>query len=60
MQEQLDSVLRKIKNRKATELDEIPQEVWKTKEFDDIQLQHCNVIYNQNTIDRCTKWATSD
>ena len=36
MQEEFDSVLRKIKNRKATELDEISPEVWKTREYDDI------------------------
>ena len=36
-------------------LDEIPPEVWKTREFDDILLQHCNAVYNQNTIDRRTK-----
>ena len=29
--EELDSVLRKIKDRKATGLDEIPPEVWKTR-----------------------------
>ena len=34
-QEELDSVLIKIKNRNAARLDEIPPEVWKTKEFDD-------------------------
>ena len=34
--EELDSVLRKIKNRKAAGLDEIPPEVWKTRQFDDI------------------------
>ena len=28
MQEELDSVLRKLKNRKAAGLDEIPPEVW--------------------------------
>ena len=50
-QEELDSVLRKIKNRKAAGLDEIPPEVWKTREFDDILLRHCNVVYNQNTIE---------
>ena len=55
MTEELDSVLRKIKNRKAAGLDEIPPEVWKTRQFDDMLLQHCNVIYNQNTIDRWTK-----
>ena len=47
-QEELDSVLRKIKNRKAAELDEIPPEIWKTREFDDILLRHCNAVYNQN------------
>ena len=36
--EEIDSVLRKIKNRKATGLDEIPPEVWKTRQFDDILL----------------------
>ena len=54
-QEELDSVLRKIKNRKAAELDEIPPEVWKTRQFDDILLRHCNAVYNQNPIDRWTK-----
>ena len=48
MQEELDSVLRKIKNRKVAGLDEIPP-------FDDILLRHCNAVYNQNTIDRWTK-----
>ena len=55
MQEELDSVLRKIKNRKAAGLDEILSEVWKTREFDYILLHHCNAVYNQNTIDRWTK-----
>ena len=49
-QEELDSVLRKIKNRKAAGLDEIPPEVWKTRQFDDILLRHCNAVYNQNPI----------
>ena len=53
--EELDSVLRKIKNRKAAGLDEIPPEVWKTRQFDDILLRHCNAVYNQNPIDRWTK-----
>ena len=51
--EELDSVLRK--NRKAAGFDDVPQEVWKTREFDDIQLQHCNAVYNQITIDGWTK-----
>ena len=54
-QEELDSVLRKIKNRKAAGLDEIPPEVWKTRQFDDILLRHCNAVYNQNPIDRWIK-----
>ena len=51
-QEELDSVQRKIKNRNAAGLDEIPPEVWKTKQFDDIQLRYCNAVYNKNTIDK--------
>ena len=54
-QEELDSVLRKIKNRKAAGLDGIPPEVWKTRQFDDILLRHCNAVYNQNPIDRWMK-----
>ena len=50
-QEELDSVLRKIKNRKAAGLDEIPVDVWKTRQFNDILLRYCN----QNPIDRWTK-----
>ena len=46
IQEELDSVLRKIKNRKAAALDEIHPEVWKTRQFDDILLRHCNAVYN--------------
>ena len=52
---ELDSVLRKIKNRKAAGLDEIPVEVWKTRKFDDLLLRHSNAIYNQNPIDRWMK-----
>ena len=33
-------VLSKIKNKKATGLDEMPPKVWKTKKFDDILLQY--------------------
>ena len=54
-QEELDSVLRKIKNRKVAGLDEIDPEVWKTRDVDDIQLKHCNAVYNQITIDRWAK-----
>ena len=54
-QEEIDPVIRKIKNRKAAGLDEIPPEVWKTRQFDDILLRHCNAVYNQNPIDRWKK-----
>ena len=43
-----------VKNRKAARLDEIPPEVWKTSEFDDIPLRPSDAVYNQNTIDRWT------
>ena len=36
--EKLDSVLRKITDRKAAGLDEILPEVWKTRQFDNILL----------------------
>ena len=54
-QEELDSVHRKIKNNEAAGLDEIPPEVWKNRQFDDILLRHCNAVYNQNPIDRWMK-----
>ena len=53
--EELYSVLRRIKNRKAAGLDEIPPEVWKTRQFDDILLRQCNAVYSQNRIERWTK-----
>ena len=53
--QELDSVLRKIKNRKVAGLDEIPPEVWKTRQFDDILLRHCNAVYNQIPIDKWMK-----
>ena len=53
--EELDLVLRRIKNRKAAGLDEIPPEVWKTRQFDDILLRQCNAVYSQNRIERWTK-----
>ena len=34
--QKIDSVLRKFKNRKAAGLDEIPPEIWKTRQFDDL------------------------
>ena len=55
IQEELDSVLRKNRNRKAAGLDEVPPEVWKTKKFDNILLWPFNAVYNQNTIDGWTR-----
>ena len=54
-QEELDLVVRKIKNRKVAELGEISPEVWKTRKFNNILLRHCNALYNQNPIDRWMK-----
>ena len=34
---------------------EIPPEVWKTRQFDDILLRQCNAVYSQNRIERWTK-----
>ena len=55
MKEEFNSVLRKIKNRKAAGFDVTPPEVWKTMVFEDILLWLCNAVYNQNTIERWTK-----
>ena len=52
IQVEFDSILRKIKNRKAAGLDEIPPEVKKTRKFDDILLLHCKAVYNQNPINK--------
>ena len=51
MQEKIDIVLRKIKNRKTAGFDDILPEVWKTRKFNEILLRHCNTVYNQNIID---------
>ena len=49
-EEELETVLKKLKNKKAPGLDEIPPEVWKTKSFNDILLKSCNSLYNQSSI----------
>ena len=54
-QEELDLVLRKIKNRKAAGLNEVPPEVWKTRKFNNILPPKCDAVYNQNPIDRWMK-----
>ena len=45
----------KVKGRKAAGLDDIPPEVWKSGEFNDILLQLCNEVYDQNAIDKWTE-----
>ena len=50
------ALLRSLSNKySCVGLDEIPPEVWKTRQFDDILLRHCNAVYNQNPIDRWMK-----
>ena len=51
-QEELESVLRKNKNRKAAGLDKVPLKVWKTRQFEDILFRHSYTVYNQSPIDR--------
>ena len=53
--EELDTVLTKIKNRKAAGLEKIPLEVWKTRKFDNILLRLCNTMYKQNTTENLMK-----
>ena len=49
-EEELETVLKKLKNKKAPRLDEIPPEVWKTRRFNDILLKSCTSLYNQSSI----------
>ena len=58
-QEELDSVLRQIKNRKATGLDEIPPEVWKTRQFDNILLRIFANVSHQTRLDTRSKDNTA-
>ena len=44
IQEELDVLLIKIKNRKSTDLHKIPPEIWKTKKFDVLLLPYCNAV----------------
>ena len=45
----------KVNGRKAAGLDDIPPQVWKSGEFNDILLQLCNEVYDQNAIDKWTE-----
>ena len=47
--------LDKLNIRKLQGLMKFPPEIWKTRQFDDILLRHCNLVYNQNPIDRWKK-----
>ena len=51
---ELESVLKNLKTRKAAGPDTIPPEVWKTGLFNDILLDLCNAMYNGNDIE---KWS---
>ena len=53
--EELDSVLRRIKNRKAAGLDEIPQKCGRRDNSTILLLRQCNAVYSQNRIERWTK-----
>ena len=44
--------VRSIQHGKAVGLDEIPAEVWKLGEFQEILLHFCNSVYNQDPIKR--------
>ena len=48
--DKLEVVLNKTKNRKTVGLDDIPLEVWETSHFNNILLQSCNAVYQQQEI----------
>ena len=50
--EELNKVVMTLQSNKATGPDNIPTEFWKSGEFNDILLELCNEVYNQNHIDR--------
>lgn len=52
---ELELVLKKLKNKKAAGLDNIPPEVWKTGKFNDLLLYFCNEVYKGNTIQAWTE-----
>ena len=47
-------VLNKLKNKKASGLDGIPPEVWKTGKLNDLLL-YCNEVYNRNVFQSWTE-----
>ena len=48
---ELKRAIKSIKIGKAVGLDEIPYEVWKLEEFQEILLNSCNSVYSQEPID---------
>ena len=53
--QELNNATKSINNGKACGLDEIPAEVWKLTEFQNILLNFCNSVYSQNQIKRWTE-----
>ena len=53
--QELNNATKSINNGKACGLDEIPAEVWKLTEFQNILLNFCNSVYYQNQIKRWTE-----
>ena len=53
--QELNNATKSITNGKACGLDEIPAEVWKLTEFQNILLNFCNSVYSQNQIKRWTE-----
>ena len=50
--DELEDVLEKVPNQKVCGLDNIPGEVWKTGDFNEVLLKFCNGLYNQQPIER--------
>ena len=53
--DELERVLKNVKNGKACGLDNIPAEVWKLGAFNDTLLNLCNALYQGHPIDRLTE-----
>ena len=54
-QEESTRFSEKLKIGKLQGWTRFPPGVWKTRQFDNILLRHCNAVYNQNPIDRWMK-----
>ena len=50
--DELKAALQNTKSAKTCGLDNIPGEVWKLDDFNDILLQLCNAVYNGNPVDK--------